>query len=216
MSVNTASRDRRRPLLRDLERERSGRACQGGRRRLGRRRHVHRSARRRPRARADRGRHRSRARAVPGLLLPADRSGRRPPRHRTLRLGVGQRGGQLGAGRRVRRDHARRRGADPQRVRVPGPGADRSRVGHATGRTGHRDEFLRSLLREEGVANPVGFRQTRDFGDGVPVPWFDAVFTTDQYDFQRHGAGRSRAATTRRLTEPGFGQGTGCPKPRTR
>ncbi|MER5214121.1 DUF5829 family protein [Streptomyces sp. NPDC002838] len=37
-------------------------------------------------------------------------------------------------------------------------------------------------LREQGVTDPVEFRQTRDFGDGVPVPWFDAVFTTDQYD----------------------------------
>lgn len=37
-------------------------------------------------------------------------------------------------------------------------------------------------LRDQGVPNPVTFRQTRDFGDGVPVPWFDAVFTTGQYD----------------------------------
>jgi hypothetical protein len=37
-------------------------------------------------------------------------------------------------------------------------------------------------LRDLGVANPVTFRQTRDFGDGKPVPWFDAVFTTEQYD----------------------------------
>jgi hypothetical protein len=37
-------------------------------------------------------------------------------------------------------------------------------------------------LRDQGIANPIQFRQTRDFGDGVPVPWFDAVFTTDQYD----------------------------------
>ncbi|KDN79914.1 hypothetical protein DF19_22760 [Streptomyces olindensis] len=37
-------------------------------------------------------------------------------------------------------------------------------------------------LRELGISDPVAFRQTRDFGDGVPVPWFDAVFTTDQYD----------------------------------
>lgn len=37
-------------------------------------------------------------------------------------------------------------------------------------------------LRDQGTPNPIGFRQTRDFGDGVPVPWFDAVFTTDQYD----------------------------------
>ncbi|WP_245633605.1 DUF5829 family protein [Amycolatopsis jejuensis] len=32
------------------------------------------------------------------------------------------------------------------------------------------------------LTDPVEFQQTRDFGDGVPVPWFDAVFTTDQYD----------------------------------
>ncbi|ATY13181.1 hypothetical protein CU254_24125 [Amycolatopsis sp. AA4] len=37
-------------------------------------------------------------------------------------------------------------------------------------------------LRDAGVANPVQFLQTRDFGDGKPVPWFDAVLTTDQYD----------------------------------
>ncbi|MER8222421.1 DUF5829 family protein [Streptomyces sp. NPDC094143] len=37
-------------------------------------------------------------------------------------------------------------------------------------------------LREQGNGDPVEFLQTRDFGDGVPVPWFDAVFTTDQYD----------------------------------
>ncbi|MFJ3877874.1 DUF5829 family protein [Streptomyces sp. NPDC090077] len=37
-------------------------------------------------------------------------------------------------------------------------------------------------LRDQGVPDPVTFRQTRDFGDGVPVPWFDAVFTTGQYD----------------------------------
>ncbi|MCD7438794.1 DUF5829 family protein [Streptomyces lincolnensis] len=36
-------------------------------------------------------------------------------------------------------------------------------------------------LRARGIT-PVEFQQTRDFGDGVPVPWFDAVFTTDQYD----------------------------------
>ncbi|WP_238782615.1 DUF5829 family protein [Streptomyces monomycini] len=37
-------------------------------------------------------------------------------------------------------------------------------------------------LKEEGVTEPVEFRQTRDFGDGVPVPWFDGAFTTLQYD----------------------------------
>ncbi|MET9696748.1 DUF5829 family protein [Streptomyces sp. NPDC006529] len=33
-----------------------------------------------------------------------------------------------------------------------------------------------------GVPQPIAFRQTRDFGDGVPVPWFDAVLTSEQYD----------------------------------
>lgn len=37
-------------------------------------------------------------------------------------------------------------------------------------------------LRDEGVADPIEFGQTRDFGDGVPVPWFDAVFTSEQFD----------------------------------
>ncbi|MBR8643485.1 hypothetical protein KEF29_39315 [Streptomyces tuirus] len=37
-------------------------------------------------------------------------------------------------------------------------------------------------LPEQGVGDPVEFQQTRDFGDGVPVPWFDAVFTTEEYD----------------------------------
>jgi len=36
-------------------------------------------------------------------------------------------------------------------------------------------------LKDAGVT-PITFRQTRDFGDGVPVPWFAAVFTTEQYD----------------------------------
>jgi uncharacterized protein DUF5829 len=33
-----------------------------------------------------------------------------------------------------------------------------------------------------GVDQPIKFTQTRDFGDGVPVPWFDSVLTTDTYD----------------------------------
>ncbi|MCP2164919.1 hypothetical protein LX83_001768 [Goodfellowiella coeruleoviolacea] len=38
-------------------------------------------------------------------------------------------------------------------------------------------------LRDQGIANPFEYRQTRDFGDGVPVPWFDTIRTTgDQYD----------------------------------
>ncbi len=41
-------------------------------------------------------------------------------------------------------------------------------------------------LHDLGVTDPDEFTQTRDFGDGVPVPWFDAMYTTDQYD--RFGA----------------------------
>lgn len=41
--------------------------------------------------------------------------------------------------------------------------------------------LLTERLRAWGI-DPVEFRQTRDFGDGVPVPWFDAVFTTVEYD----------------------------------
>ena len=37
-------------------------------------------------------------------------------------------------------------------------------------------------LKDEGVTDPVKFLQTRDFGDGVPVPWFDTVLTTSEYD----------------------------------
>ncbi|MGA5894202.1 DUF5829 family protein [Streptomyces venetus] len=37
-------------------------------------------------------------------------------------------------------------------------------------------------LRELGISDPLEFQQTRDFGDGVPVPWFDAVLTTGEYD----------------------------------
>jgi hypothetical protein len=37
-------------------------------------------------------------------------------------------------------------------------------------------------LPELGVANPVRFTQTRDFGDGKPVPWYDTVLTTQRYD----------------------------------
>ncbi|MET7482577.1 DUF5829 family protein [Streptomyces sp. NPDC005538] len=37
-------------------------------------------------------------------------------------------------------------------------------------------------LKDEGVADPIEFLQTRDFGDGVPVPWFDAILTASEYD----------------------------------
>ncbi len=35
-------------------------------------------------------------------------------------------------------------------------------------------------------SKPLDFTQTRDFGDGKPVPWFDSVYLDDQYD--RFGA----------------------------
>ncbi|MFD5627573.1 DUF5829 family protein [Streptomyces sp. NPDC127072] len=37
-------------------------------------------------------------------------------------------------------------------------------------------------LPDLGIADPIEFLQTRDFGDGVPVPWFDAILTTERYD----------------------------------
>lgn len=40
---------------------------------------------------------------------------------------------------------------------------------------------VRQRLVDQGVT-PTDFDQTRDFGDGVPIPWFDAVFTTTAYD----------------------------------
>ncbi|MBP2471321.1 hypothetical protein JOF53_000193 [Crossiella equi] len=36
-------------------------------------------------------------------------------------------------------------------------------------------------LTGQGI-KPIEFTQTRDFGDGKPVPWFDAVYPTDQFD----------------------------------
>ncbi|TGB14582.1 hypothetical protein E2651_05455 [Streptomyces sp. MZ04] len=54
-------------------------------------------------------------------------------------------------------------------------------MGVSTERAGDRATVM-ERLRALGVTEPIEYRQTRDFGDGVPVPWFDAVFTTDQYD----------------------------------
>ncbi|MFF5977586.1 DUF5829 family protein [Streptomyces olindensis] len=54
-------------------------------------------------------------------------------------------------------------------------------LGVSTERAGDLPTVI-ERLRQQGISDPIEFRQTRDFGDGVPVPWFDAVFTTDQYD----------------------------------
>ncbi|GLZ30973.1 hypothetical protein Lesp02_31620 [Lentzea sp. NBRC 105346] len=50
--------------------------------------------------------------------------------------------------------------------------------------TEHDGDFeqVTENLRKQGVADPIYFLQKRDFGDHVPVPWFDAVFTDTQYD----------------------------------
>ncbi|MFI8436058.1 DUF5829 family protein [Streptomyces sp. NPDC079020] len=65
------------------------------------------------------------------------------------------------------------------------PGQDGTHGSTGMGISAERAGDLKTVvqrLRDQGIADPVEFRQTRDFGDGVPVPWFDAVFTTAQYD----------------------------------
>ncbi|GAA4209750.1 DUF5829 family protein [Actinocatenispora rupis] len=65
------------------------------------------------------------------------------------------------------------------------PGQDGTLGAAGTGLSVERAGDLATVtqrLRDEGVADPVTFRQTRDFGDGKPVPWFDAVFTDSAYD----------------------------------
>jgi hypothetical protein len=54
-------------------------------------------------------------------------------------------------------------------------------MGLGTERRGDIDTVA-GRLPAEGVADPVEFLQTRDFGDGVPVPWFDAILTAETYD----------------------------------
>jgi hypothetical protein len=54
-------------------------------------------------------------------------------------------------------------------------------MGLSTERAHDLPEVTDGLL-EEGVADPIEFSQTRDFGDGEPVPWFDSLFTTQRYD----------------------------------
>jgi hypothetical protein len=53
-------------------------------------------------------------------------------------------------------------------------------MGLSTERDGDIDT-LKTRLRDAG-RQPIDFTQTRDFGDGKPVPWFDAVFLSEQYD----------------------------------
>ncbi|MFI7133542.1 DUF5829 family protein [Nonomuraea sp. NPDC050153] len=40
-----------------------------------------------------------------------------------------------------------------------------------------------AALKAQGISDPAEYRQTRDFGDGVPIPWFDTIRTTSaQYE----------------------------------
>lgn len=54
-------------------------------------------------------------------------------------------------------------------------------LGVSTEDDGDLDAVLRRLPHF-GVPEPVEFTQTRDFGDGVPVPWFDTVIASPAYD----------------------------------
>lgn len=68
------------------------------------------------------------------------------------------------------------------------PGQDGEPGSAGLGLSTERDgdiETLKSRLREAGQ-KPIDFTQTRDFGDGKPVPWFDSVFLIQRYE--RFGA----------------------------
>lgn len=55
-------------------------------------------------------------------------------------------------------------------------------MGVSVERTGDLATVIQRL-RDSGITDPVIYHQTLDFRDGTPpIPWFDAVFTTDQYD----------------------------------
>ncbi|GAB7038213.1 MULTISPECIES: DUF5829 family protein [Catenuloplanes] len=60
------------------------------------------------------------------------------------------------------------------------PGQDGQPGAAGLGVSTERDGDLAAVITR--LTAPIEFTQTRDFGDGVPVPWFDAVFTTTTYD----------------------------------
>lgn len=66
---------------------------------------------------------------------------------------------------------------------VPGKDGDlgSAGLGVSVEHTGQLSTVVQRL-HDAGIANPLEFLQTRDFGDGKPVPWFNGVFTADQYD----------------------------------
>ncbi|MBP2323609.1 hypothetical protein JOF56_003994 [Kibdelosporangium banguiense] len=66
---------------------------------------------------------------------------------------------------------------------LPGPDANAGATGLAV--SADRDGDLATVidrLPAAGLPNPLPFLQTRDFGDGVRVPWFDGVNTVENYD----------------------------------
>ena len=66
---------------------------------------------------------------------------------------------------------------------LPAPDGDLGSTGMGVSveRTGDLATVV-DRLADLGITDPLEFQQTRDFGDGVPVPWFDAIFTTGEYD----------------------------------
>ncbi|GAB7050954.1 DUF5829 family protein [Catenuloplanes indicus] len=60
------------------------------------------------------------------------------------------------------------------------PGQDGQPGAAGLGVSAEREGDLATVIAR--LTDPIEFTQTRDFGDGVPVPWFDAVFTTTTYD----------------------------------
>ncbi|MDP9794632.1 hypothetical protein J2S43_003144 [Catenuloplanes nepalensis] len=60
------------------------------------------------------------------------------------------------------------------------PGQDGQLGAAGLGVSTERDGDLATVAGR--LTAPIEFTQTRDFGDGVPVPWFDAIFTTTTYD----------------------------------
>ncbi|MEV1173819.1 DUF5829 family protein [Nonomuraea sp. NPDC049784] len=50
-------------------------------------------------------------------------------------------------------------------------------LGVSTERAGDLGKVT-TQLAALGISDPAEYRQTRDFGDGVPIPWFDTIRTT--------------------------------------
>lgn len=65
------------------------------------------------------------------------------------------------------------------------PGKDGVFGAGGTGVSVERAEDLGTVverIEDQGIPDPFLYDQTRDFGDGVPVPWFDAVFAKTVYN----------------------------------